>query len=106
MEQEYEEPELARQLAYEIVNKASGVFLLVRLVVTSLLQGLGNYDVMPILRDGCMSYLKTLRIFTGTSLTESNLRGVSTSPYCEKCAIAADIPSTFFRRHAKPKADH
>ena len=41
---ENEEPGLARKLAAEVVSKASGVFLWVKLVVHSLLEGLGNYD--------------------------------------------------------------
>jgi hypothetical protein len=43
-ELECEEPELAPRLTSEIVSKASGVFLWVKLVVYSLLEGLGNYD--------------------------------------------------------------
>ena len=41
---ETEEPQLAQKLSMEIVRKASGVFLWVRLVVQSLLHGIGNYD--------------------------------------------------------------
>lgn len=40
----YEEPEKAPVLVEEIVQKASGVFLWVKLVVASLLSGLGNGD--------------------------------------------------------------
>ncbi|KAE8441097.1 hypothetical protein EG329_005864 [Mollisiaceae sp. DMI_Dod_QoI] len=43
-ELEIEEPGAGSELASEVVNKASGVFLWVKLVVHSLLQGLGNYD--------------------------------------------------------------
>lgn len=39
-----EEPELASQLVSEILNKAAGVFLWVKLVVHSLLEGLSNFD--------------------------------------------------------------
>ena len=41
---EYEEPGIGKRLASQIVNKASGVFLWVKLVVASLLEGIGNYD--------------------------------------------------------------
>lgn len=43
-ELEHEEPALRPRLAFEIVSKASGVFLWVKLVVHSLPEGLGNYD--------------------------------------------------------------
>jgi len=43
-ELKYEEPELQPQLIDEILNKASGVFLWVKLVVQSLMEGLGNFD--------------------------------------------------------------
>jgi hypothetical protein len=43
-ELELEEPGLGPQLALQIVSKASGVFLWVRLVVNSLLEGILNYD--------------------------------------------------------------
>jgi chromatin segregation and condensation protein Rec8/ScpA/Scc1 (kleisin family) len=43
-ELECEEPELAPRLTSDIISKASGVFLWVKLVVYSLLEGLGNYD--------------------------------------------------------------
>ena len=39
-----EQPEDVQQLIQEIVNSASGVFLWVKLVVDSLLRGLGNRD--------------------------------------------------------------
>lgn len=39
-----EEPELGPSLALQIVKKASGVFLWVKLVVDSLLEGIQNYD--------------------------------------------------------------
>ena len=43
-ESEYEEPTLATLLASKIVSKASGVFLWVKFVAHSLLEGLGHYD--------------------------------------------------------------
>ncbi|KAL2408153.1 hypothetical protein ABEF95_008364 [Exophiala dermatitidis] len=43
-ELEVEEPSLAPNLALQVVNKASGVFLWVKLVVHSLLEGIQNYD--------------------------------------------------------------
>jgi len=43
-EVELEEPGISARLASEIVTKASGVFLWVKLVVNSLLDGLGNFD--------------------------------------------------------------
>lgn len=43
-ELEVEELSLGPRLAFEVVSKASGVFLWVKLVVRSLLEGLGNYD--------------------------------------------------------------
>ncbi|KAL2440891.1 hypothetical protein ABEF95_008482 [Exophiala dermatitidis] len=43
-ELEVEEPGLAPSLALQVVNKASGVFLWVKLVVHSLLEGIQNYD--------------------------------------------------------------
>ncbi|KAF8851240.1 hypothetical protein BDZ45DRAFT_767290 [Acephala macrosclerotiorum] len=39
-----EEPELEARLTSEILHKAAGVFLWVKLVVHSLLEGLGNFD--------------------------------------------------------------
>lgn len=47
---EYYEPGLRTSLTSAIVEKASGVFLWVHLVVRSLLDGLGNYDVGDDLR--------------------------------------------------------
>ena len=43
-ELEVEEPELGRNLTLQVVNKASGVFLWVKLVVHSLLEGIQNFD--------------------------------------------------------------
>jgi hypothetical protein len=43
-ELEMEEPALGPKLAFEVVSKAFGVFLWVKLVVHSLLEGLSNYD--------------------------------------------------------------
>ncbi|CAO2649187.1 Nn.00g101360.m01.CDS01 [Neocucurbitaria sp. VM-36] len=44
LELEVEEPGLGPSLALQVVNKASGVFLWVRLVVHSLLEGIQNFD--------------------------------------------------------------
>jgi hypothetical protein len=44
LELKKEDPEGAPQLVTEIVDRASGVFLWVKLVVRSLLDGLSNYD--------------------------------------------------------------
>lgn len=41
---EIEEPGVGARLASEVVDRASGVFLWVKLAVHSLLEGLGNYD--------------------------------------------------------------
>ncbi|PMD63790.1 uncharacterized protein K444DRAFT_626482 [Hyaloscypha bicolor E] len=43
-ELKYEEPELQPRLIDEILNKAAGVFLWVKLVVQSLMEGIGNFD--------------------------------------------------------------
>lgn len=43
-ELEVEEPGLGSNLALQVVNKASGVFLWVKLVVNSLLEGIQNFD--------------------------------------------------------------
>ena len=45
------EPEIATHLIEEIVTRADGVFLWVRLVVNSLLEGLRNYDRISDLRE-------------------------------------------------------
>lgn len=43
-EVELDEPGIGTRLASEIVQKADGVFLWVKLVVSSMLDGLGNFD--------------------------------------------------------------
>lgn len=43
-ELQIEEPKLGSDLALQVVNKAAGVFLWVKLVVHSLLEGIQNYD--------------------------------------------------------------
>jgi hypothetical protein len=60
------EPGLRADLTSSIVTNASGVFLWVHLVVGSLLDGLGNYDVGADLKRGWMICQKNLKLFTGT----------------------------------------